>query len=532
MNKNILVYARVSTEEQESKGFSLTEQLKQLKEHAKAQGYKVVGEFSESFSGQTLERPELDRARDLVSRGNVDVFLVTRTDRVSRGNPANYYLLKSEFEKYGTQIQTIADNGRDNETPESNLYRNFDIALAEYEVSRLKERSRRGRREKIAQGIYLGNGIASYGFRRIGEHRETRLEIDDCESKVVVMVFDWFLAGMGSWQIAKRLTELGIPSQGDKTKRKKKRGNSVWSVNMVYNILTNESYTGTLYHNRYRTIGKTASGKAKRVELDKAEWIAVKVPAIICKEQFDLAQTKLAANKGSTSKKHDYLLSGKLTCQCGYHMSGKSRHYYRGDKTYFYQRYLCNTHSNRIVDCSMPVILTSKLDNPLMDFVEELLEVSPKKEKAKVAKPVKSNTQSELELVVERLLANSTQQERLLDLYLGGDMTKDKYNTRKAELDRVGTKLEQDKRRLESEIATGTITPEQLKAVKAKAGKLLIAIPASQLVERNQKILNGIYRELMDDMKISAKVEQANSKVVLVMRSGVEGYEEKRVIIQ
>ncbi|MGH3145314.1 MAG: recombinase family protein, partial [Rubrobacter sp.] len=59
-----ILYARVSTEEQAKKGYSLAQQLEALREHASRECYEVLAEVcDEGWSGAYLERPGLDRVR-------------------------------------------------------------------------------------------------------------------------------------------------------------------------------------------------------------------------------------------------------------------------------------------------------------------------------------------------------------------------------------------------------------------------------------------------------------------------------------
>src|ERR671910_936580 len=93
-----VLYARVSTDEQARRGYSLAQQLETLKDYAAREGYEVLEEVSDpGQSGASLERPGMDRVRDLVSAGGVSVVLAQDRDRFSR-EPAYHYLLKREFE--------------------------------------------------------------------------------------------------------------------------------------------------------------------------------------------------------------------------------------------------------------------------------------------------------------------------------------------------------------------------------------------------------------------------------------------------
>jgi predicted site-specific integrase-resolvase len=108
-----ILYPRVSTDEQARSGYSLAQQLEALREYAAREGYEVLEEVVDpGESGATLERPGLDRVRDLVAAGGVCVVLAQDRDRFSR-EPAYLYLLREEFAAHGTRIKSLNDRGDD-----------------------------------------------------------------------------------------------------------------------------------------------------------------------------------------------------------------------------------------------------------------------------------------------------------------------------------------------------------------------------------------------------------------------------------
>src|ERR687897_369061 len=98
--KRAILYAHVSTDEQARSGYSLAQQLEALREYAAHEGYEVLEEVQDpGQSGASLERPGMDRVRDLVASGagGVSVVLAQDRDRFAR-EPAYHYLLRREFE--------------------------------------------------------------------------------------------------------------------------------------------------------------------------------------------------------------------------------------------------------------------------------------------------------------------------------------------------------------------------------------------------------------------------------------------------
>ena len=88
MVTRVAAYARVSTERQ-AETQTIDQQVEQLLAYARQQGWPLRPEQvyrDDGYSGVRLDRPALDRLRDAVSSGDVDLVLVTSPDRLARSN--------------------------------------------------------------------------------------------------------------------------------------------------------------------------------------------------------------------------------------------------------------------------------------------------------------------------------------------------------------------------------------------------------------------------------------------------------------
>jgi site-specific DNA recombinase len=113
---------------------------------------------------------------------------------------------------------------------------------------------------------------------------------------------------------------------------------------MVRHILMNETYTGVWHFGKTRMVkdGNDKSqrpgakrGFGKQVERPRAEWIPVKVPAIIDKVVFEKARERRLINfeQCKRNAKHEYLLGRRLRCaKCGYMYQRRTR---RGKNQYY-----------------------------------------------------------------------------------------------------------------------------------------------------------------------------------------------------
>jgi len=142
--KRAILYARVSTDEQARSGYSLAQQLEALTDYAAREGYEVLEEIQDpGQSGASLERPGMDRVRDLVAAGGISMVLAQDRDRFAR-EPAYHYLLRREFEEHGTKIRALNDRG--DESPEGELTDGILDQLAKFERAWPCRREQRAQR--------------------------------------------------------------------------------------------------------------------------------------------------------------------------------------------------------------------------------------------------------------------------------------------------------------------------------------------------------------------------------------------------
>jgi site-specific DNA recombinase len=206
--KRAILYARVSTDEQARTGYSLAQQLEALREYAAREGYEVLEEVSDpGQSGASLERPGMDRVRDLVSAGGVSVVLAQDRDRFAR-EPAYLYLLREEFAEGGTVLQALNDRGDD--SPEGQLTDGILDQMARYERSKIAERSRRGKLRKARQGEIIANRQPVYGFRFTADRKG--YEVDPERMPIVHRIFEMVASGTRLLSIKKTFDRESIPT--------------------------------------------------------------------------------------------------------------------------------------------------------------------------------------------------------------------------------------------------------------------------------------------------------------------------------
>lgn len=344
ISKFITIYARVSTGRQEEEE-TVKNQLMVTRELAEKQGYKVVKEYiDDGWSGDILARPALDQLREDAKKKIWEAVLSYDPDRIAR-RYSYQALVMDELKDLG--LETIFVTVPSPKNSEEKILHGVRGLFAEYERVKIGERFRLGKLRKAKEGHILLSE-AGYGYRYIPKHEKEHgyLEINEQEASVVKMIFKLVdEEGLTIRKLIKKLQELGIRP------RKSKRG--VWSTSTLSNLLRDRIYIGEAHYCRtYAVIPENPLKKeiykkykkTSRKTKPEEEWIKIPAPPIIDKDLFDRVQKRLRENFElcKRNKKNQYLLAGKIYCNCGRRrtgegpMRGKHLYYRCTDRVYSY----------------------------------------------------------------------------------------------------------------------------------------------------------------------------------------------------
>ena len=302
------IYCRVSTDNQESEGTSLQTQLEACLKYCRDKGYDVACRYSEAYSGLSLERPELDKLRELVRNEQIDVIVIYCLDRFSR-DPTHGVILMDEIERHGARLEAVTEDIDNSDLGKMISYlRGFASKL---EAAKIRERTVRGKKAKARMGQIPGNGsLYGYDYIKAAQKNGGRRIINEIEAQWVRKIYEWLVNdGMSTNEIVYRLRGMNVST---------KRGRT-WCRQSVLAILKNPSYTGKTY--AFTTLNGKIFGKPRE------EWIEIPnvTPPLISQEMFEAAQRQLQVNrqKAKRNMKREYLLRGHVYCHsCGHAFVG------------------------------------------------------------------------------------------------------------------------------------------------------------------------------------------------------------------
>jgi DNA invertase Pin-like site-specific DNA recombinase len=309
--KNVIIYSRVSTDEQAQQGYSLEYQEETIKRFCDFRSYKVVECFREDCSGKDFERPSWKKIESIIKSrkgkiDSIDSVVILRHDRFAR-NLILSFLEKTKFLKLGCEIEFV-EGQIDDTNPEALLLQAISYALPEIENKKISKRSKEGSHKARLNGCHTGIAPKGYDNARLGKDSTLSFNKD---SEYVREAFEKMASGIYSADEVRRWLNL----KGVKLCK-----------NTFLNMIRNITYTGKIHVKPF---------------LDEPEQIVIGLhPPLISEEVFAAANKTLNGRK-KNMKFHDdksdlYPLKGHLICPIhgrtlsAYGSKGRSQiyHYY------------------------------------------------------------------------------------------------------------------------------------------------------------------------------------------------------------
>ena len=219
----VIIYLRVSTEEQAENMNGLNAQEDAARAYAARLGYEVVGVFTDAgISGSVglEDRPALMDA--IAALGKNGILLVAKRDRIGRLEPLKMAMIEAAVQRKGARIISVAGEGTESDDPSSILMRRMIDAFAEYEKLVIRARTKAALGAKRKRGEKTG-GLVPYGFQ-LGEGRpgangimvKTLAQCPE-EQEVLELIRDLKADGMTLRAIADELNARGIHRRGGGT---------------------------------------------------------------------------------------------------------------------------------------------------------------------------------------------------------------------------------------------------------------------------------------------------------------------------
>lgn len=281
--KKTILYARVSSKEQEREGYSIPAQLKLLKKYAIKNCFKVVREFVDAETAKQTGRLSFSEMVSFLEKNpDIKIILCEKTDRLYR-NFRDYVTI----DDLDLEIHFVKENEVISKESRSSqkLNHGFKVLMAKSYIDNLSEDVKKGMTEKVGQGGFPH--LAPFGY--VNDKANKTIVIDEVSAFKAKKLFELYATGNYSIEtLRQKALEEGMTY---KSGRKLSKGT-------IEKILKNPFYTGD-----FRWKGKIYKGFH---------------PNLISKGLFQRVQLQLKSYNKPKGRKRTFPFTGLIQCEkCG-----------------------------------------------------------------------------------------------------------------------------------------------------------------------------------------------------------------------
>lgn len=319
-------------------------------------------------------------------------------------------------------------------------------SLAQEESRKTSERVKWGQKRQMEKGVVFGRDMLGYDVINGVMH------INEEGAEIVKLIFHKFVfEKKGCCTIARELREAGY---------KTITGNTMWSNTVILKALRNEKYCGDL--TQKKTYTPDYLTHSKKYNHGEEDFVTLKNhhEPIIDREVWDMAQEELKKKSPSDEIKlkhsNRYPLSGKIFCaSCGGHFVSRTKKRKDGSRYKAWRCFAAAQHGKEKIDsagnkigCNVAAQIRDEDFMLVIQKVVEALEINKDAIIKGIADVLKIVFASENETYIDCDETNKKinnlkcKIQRLLDLYLSEDLTKEAYREKKAEYEKEIARLE------------------------------------------------------------------------------------------
>lgn len=440
----VLLYIRVSTQEQAMEGYSVGEQTERLTKYADAMGWTIVKTYTDpGYTGADTHRPGLRELIRAVEDGRADKVVVYKLDRLSRSQKDTLYLIEDVFLENNTDFVSMSENF-DTATPFGRAIIGILAVFAQLERETIKERMTMGREARAKNGYYTGGRHTLTGY----DYIDGLLKVNDYEAMLIKQIFEMFNGGTPIKTIAEKLNDRGLYHRATE-----------WNDTTIRRLLDNRHY-----------IGEVKFG---------GKWYPGRQNPIIDPETFNKAQKilKVRADSYVASNKHSVPLTGFIYCGvCGgkYHRQcWKPRH--DGTKKALYMCYSRSKKVKRmIVDptCKNKSYKTDELEAIVFGEIRKLGTDPNYLDKIREEITQERVADESIQVIKKEIDSLTSQISKFMDLYSINKLTLQEVDDKITPLSEKRDKLETDLRIL-TKPSEDALSPEEVEKLVDSFGDIL-----------------------------------------------------------
>lgn len=502
-DKITALYCRLSQDDMlQGESNSITNQKAILKNYAEDNGFcNTVYYVDDGVSGTTWEREGFKAMLADIEEGKVGTVITKDLSRLGRDYLKAGEYIEIIFPDHDVRYITIND-GVDTLKSENELMA-FKNIFNDWYARDTSKKIRAVFKAKGQSGKHLSNPI--YGYKHSETDRNLWL-IDDEAAEVVRKIFHLCIDGYGPAQIARILTEEGIPTptayalSQSRDNGHKNANLSRWGMETISGILEKPEYAGHTVN--FRTHVKSYKNK-KRVDNPKEDWLIFENThePIVTQQEFDLVQ-ELRKNKRRPTK-HEEVNPFSGICYCA--DCGKKLYLCRATTMTADQEHLkCGTYAKDKNGCTIHFIRTIVLKEIILgelnkmvafvknnedEFVQAAMDNSVQKQSSELAKSRKKLRDAEKRIAeLDRLFI------RLCEDNVSGKISDERFSI-------MSAGYEDEQKKLRATVAELT---DFIETAEQKSADVTAFIQVVQKYEHITELTPEIMHELIEKIVVHA----------------------------
>ncbi len=165
-NKKAVLYCRVSSQKQTTRGDGLSSQETRCREYARYKGYEVAQVFKDDMSGSLINRPGMQAMLGYLRKYKREshVVIIDDISRLARGLEAHLQL-RSAIGKAGAVLESPSiEFGEDSD---SVLVENLLASVSQHQRQKNSEQTKNRMRARIQNGYWVFQAPVGYRYQRV-----------------------------------------------------------------------------------------------------------------------------------------------------------------------------------------------------------------------------------------------------------------------------------------------------------------------------------------------------------------------------
>ncbi len=412
------LYARKSTDEEDKQVRSIQDQLIEVKEYASKENLFIVDQFTESQTAKVPGRPVFNLMLEQMEKEGVSGIVAWHPDRLARNSID------------GGRIVYLLDQGIITSlkfptfwfepTPQGKFFLQIAFGQSKYFSDNLSENIKRAQRQKCKRGEFPGWAPPGY----LNDPKQRDIIKDPIKFEPIKKAFKLYSTGNYTYeQISLFLAKNQVLNR---------KGNSPLAIDVVKNMLANPFYYGVFKYNK---------------ELYEGSHLP-----IVSKKLFDKVQSIIKKRSRPQKRGNNFAFTNLFKCgECGYAITAerKSKYYKGTNRTATYIYYRCTKKGKRKQKtCNQLFTSQKELVKQINQAIQKVSLKNKQAEKLlfwlkKEENQINQTYQKQSQALQKQLFKITAKLERLLDLHLEGEIVKEHYLIKKANLINQKTEIKQ-----------------------------------------------------------------------------------------